>query len=160
METITIGIGEYKTARAPSILETHSLGSCVGVALYDSISKLAGMAHIMLPDSKRGLASSNPGKYADTAIKAMLNDLIRAGADSKNIVAKIAGGACMFAGAGVSEMMQIGAKNVLAVKNILSELKIPVIAEDCGANYGRTIEFHIDAGKLLVKSVSKGEKEI
>jgi len=160
MATITIGIGEYKIVKCPDMIETHSLGSCVGVVLYDEVLKVCGMAHIMLPCYKKGMDISNPNKYADLAIKSMLSDLIAIGSEPRNIVAKIAGGACMFEGAGISENMQIGYKNVLAVKEILEALNIQIVAQDCGQNYGRTIEFHPATGKLFVISVARGVKEL
>jgi chemotaxis protein CheD len=160
METTCVNIAEYFIAKSPSIIETRSLGSCVGIVLYDITSKIGGLAHVMLPDSKKVSFGGKPGKYADIAIDTMLKKMIEIGANKNNIVAKIAGGACMFTGPSVSDFMNIGLRNVTAIKSILKELKIPLIAEDTGGTYGRTIEFHMDIGKLIIKSSMAPTKEI
>ena len=160
METICISIAEIAVVKTPAILETRSLGSCVGIVLHDIISKTSGLAHIMLPDSKKVSFGGKPGKYADIAIDTMLKQMIEMGATRNNIIAKMAGGACMFTGANLSDFMNIGLRNTAAIKAILKELKINLIAEDCGASYGRTIEFHTETGKLIIKSSMAPTKEI
>lgn len=159
MEIIRVGMGEYKTAKAPAILVSYGLGSCVGVALYDSTKKIGGLAHIMLPDSN--LASKrdfNPGKFADTAIERLIEDMMSLGANSKKLVAKIAGGAQMFQLKSENSMMMIGRRNVQAVRTKLNRLNIELIAEDVEGNYGRTIEFSCETGKLTVKTIGRGTK--
>ncbi|MBN1824100.1 MAG: chemotaxis protein CheD [Endomicrobiales bacterium] len=159
-QRISINIAEFAIAKHSEIIETQSLGSCVGVALYDRTTKMGGLAHIMLPDSKKVMVGGKPGKYADVAIKLMVDKLQEAGVNKMNLTAKIAGGACMFSGAGISDFMNIGLRNVNAIKQILSEMKIPLVAEDCGANHGRTVEFNLDSGKMTVKSSMASTKEI
>lgn len=160
METICVNIAEIAVSKTPAILETRSLGSCVGIVLYDMVSKISGLAHIMLPDSKKVGLGGKSGKYADIAIDCMLNKMIEMGANKKNIIAKMAGGACMFSGTNLSDFMNIGQRNVAAIKNILRELDIKLIAEDCGASYGRTIEFHTETGRLTINSSMAPKKEI
>src|SRR4051812_45466269 len=98
---VPVAIGRWELAAAPSQLRTL-LGSCVGIALHDRISKIGGLAHIVLPDSRE--VSDNPGKFADTAIPGMIADLDRHlhGKSRGRLTAKIAGGACMFQVAGAS----------------------------------------------------------
>ncbi len=161
INTIFIGIAEYKVARAPARLETHSLGSCVGVALYDKNSKIAGLAHIMLPAGKLKMKDpQHSHKYADIAINDMLKEMIEMGANKQNIIAKIAGGACMFQGAGISECMQIGYKNITSVKQILSELNIKIISEDTGGTAGRTVILDAETGRFIIKTAFSPPKEI
>lgn len=160
MELISVSIAELAVAKAPVILETQSLGSCVGVALLDPVSKIGGLAHIMLPDSKKVTISGKPGKYADTALAEMITRMTAMGANRAGIVAKMAGGACMFTGVGANEYMNIGGRNVAAVKALLKEQHIPLLAEDTGGTYGRTIEFHTATGKLQIKSAMQDTKEI
>ena len=160
MDKIEISIAEYKVINTTCILETQSLGSCVGVALFDPVRKIAGLAHVMLPDSKNAQTIDKPGKYANTAISGMLEEMTNLGAIRNRIVAKIIGGACMFTGATMSSFMNIGARNLESIKNILTELKIPIINDDTGLNYGRTIEFNTENGKVLVKAALHPNKEL
>ncbi|SHM11313.1 chemotaxis protein CheD [Caldanaerovirga acetigignens] len=159
MEIIRVGMGEYKTAKAPAMLVSFGLGSCVGVALYDGVRKIGGLAHIMLPDSSlAGKKDFNPGKFADTAIEHLVAELKNGGASTKNLVAKIAGGAQMFQLKSENSVMMIGKRNVEAVRRKLNQLNIDLIAEDVEGNYGRTIEFCCETGKLTVKTIGHGIK--
>lgn len=160
METICVNIAEFAVVDTPTVIETRSLGSCVAIVLFDATTRTSGLAHIMLPDSKKVNIGGKPGKYADVAIEAMLNKMLGLGVNKGSIVAKIAGGACMFSGLSVSDFMNIGLRNVSAIKTVLKELKINLIAEDTGGSYGRTVEFHTDTGKFIVKSTMAPTKEI
>ena len=113
----------------------------------------------MLPDSTQITRDKNPAKFADTGIDLLIEKMVGLGADSKRLQAKIAGGAQMFSfQSSTNDLMRIGDRNVEAVKKKLKELGIPILAEDTGANYGRTIVFFSETGELLVKSVGKPEK--
>lgn len=159
MEIIRVGMGEYKTAKAPALLVSFGLGSCVGVALYDGAKKIGGLAHIMLPDSSlTGKRDFNPGKFADTAIDCLIAELRDKGANTKKLVAKIAGGAQMFQLKSENSVMMIGKRNVEAVRRKLNQLNIDLIAEDVEGNYGRTIEFCCETGELTVKTIGHGIK--
>ncbi len=157
---IRVEIADFKVAKNPVVLETISLGSCVGVALYDAVSKIGGLAHIMLPDSSLSKIQTSPKKFADTCIRMMIDEMKKFGADKNRLKAKITGGACMFESAMPDPSMTIGKRNVDAAKKVLLEENIPIIAEDTGKNYGRSLRFYTDTGKLIVKSVQYGEKEI
>lgn len=160
-EIIKVGIADMNIVKAPDLIRTTGLGSCVGVVLYDQTREIAGMAHIMLPDSSLSRAEPlNMAKFANTAIKELLNTLVKTGARPAGIKAKIAGGAQMFQFAGSSDMMRIGPRNVEAVLQELKELRIPVIAQDVGGNSGRTIEFDPKTGLLQIRTVNKGNSEI
>lgn len=153
-------MADLKIVRYPEVLTTLGLGSCVGIALYDIDIRLIGLAHIMLPCSKQIKNNSNKAKFADTAINLLLEEMIRIGGNRNRIFAKIAGGAQMFSLGGNSDVMKIGLRNVQATKHLLKDLRIPVLAEDTGGNYGRTIEVYSDTGVLLVKTIGHGIKEI
>ena len=157
---IKVGMADLQTSRHPSVLTTLGLGSCVGIALYDPIRKVVGLAHVMLPSSQQARNNTNIAKFADTAIVKLIDDMINLGAGKSHIVAKLAGGAQMFTFNDASEMLRIGARNVSASKEMLNSLKIPIIAEDTGGNYGRTIEIHSESGKLMIKTIGHGVKEI
>ncbi len=157
---IKVGMADYKTARGEDILITLGLGSCVGIVLYDRSKKIAGMAHIMLPSSKEIRNNSNKAKFADTALDEMLENIMKMGAMRTRLTAKIAGGAQMFNISSKGSTLNIGKRNVDAVKKKLTELRIPIISEDVLGNYGRTIEFDCSDGGLKIKSIGKGIKFI
>ncbi len=158
---INVGIAEMDVVRTPDLIRTSGLGSCVGVILYDLDQELAGLAHVMLPDSNLSRNNTiHPAKYADTAVPALLDRLVSYGASRKKVKAKIAGGAQMFKISSKNDMMKIGLRNIEAVKKELERLTIPLIAEDVGGNRGRTIIFNPKSGILTIRTVNLGSKEI
>ncbi len=159
-ELIRVGMADLNVCKAPGGLTTLGLGSCVGVTLYDPQTKVGGMVHVMLPDSSRFKQTENPAKYADTGIDLLIIKMKELGADKKRLVAKIAGGAQMFAFKSDNEMLRIGDRNVEATKQVLKKHKIQIVAEDTGLNYGRTIEFYTSTGDLVIKSVGKPDKTV
>ncbi|MBP3339043.1 MAG: chemotaxis protein CheD [Lachnospiraceae bacterium] len=155
-EIIKVGMADLKVCREPDSLTTLGLGSCVGVALYDPITKISGLAHVMLPSSKEIRNNANIAKFADTGIDETLRLMVEMGAQTKRMVAKIAGGAQMFSfGSKSSDNLNIGLKNVEAVKAKLTELHIPIVAEDTGLNYGRTVILDSNTGEYSIKAVGK-----
>jgi chemotaxis protein CheD len=160
VKVIKVGMADLQSSVHPCVIMTLGLDSCVGVALYDPIRKVAGLAHVMLPSSQQARNNSNIAKFADTAILKLVDDMVALGADKSRLIAKIAGGAQMFSFIDGSEMLRIGARNVAASREMLSSLNIPIISEDTGGNYGRTIEIHSDNGKLKIRTIGHGIKEI
>lgn len=157
-EMIKVGMADLNVCTTPNALTTLGLGSCVGIVLYDTVRKIAGMVHIMLPDSTKILNNENKAKFADTGIDELIRRMVAIGADKRAMIAKIAGGAQMFAFSNNNEMMRIGERNVEATKVKLNQLGISIKAEDTGKNYGRTIEFYPETGELIIKSVGKERK--
>lgn len=152
-------MAEYKAAKPPYSLITLGLGSCVGVTLYDNLTKVGGLAHVMLPDSTlSGKKDYNPGKFADTAIDVLIEEMLKLGASKNRMVSKIAGGAQMFQIKSENNIMQIGKRNVEAVRNKLNQLNIRIVAEDVEGNYGRTIEFFCEDGRLAVRTIGHGTR--
>jgi len=142
-------MGEIAVARNDGVLRTL-LGSCLGLALYDRRLKIAALAHIVLPDSqgREGI----PGKFADTAVPAMLRQMQQlAAGEALRPCAKIAGGANMFtASAGANT---IGEQNIRAVERVLGALRIPVIARDCGGEQGRRMTLDTTTGVVTIEIV-------
>ncbi|MFU0826595.1 MAG: putative chemoreceptor glutamine deamidase CheD [Lachnoclostridium sp.] len=157
---IKVGMADLNVCTAPDAITTLGLGSCVGIVLYDAVTKTAGMVHIMLPDSTQIRNNENVAKFADTGIEALITRLIAIGANRNRLIAKIAGGAQMFAFISQSDMLRIGERNVEASKLKLKSLGIPLAAEDTGLDYGRTIIFYPETGQLHIKSVGKPLKII
>ncbi len=157
---IKVGMADFNICKAPDKITTLGLGSCVGVCMLDSSRKVAGMAHIMLPDSSLVKNNTNIAKFADTGIDACIEMMVKAGASKASLTAKIAGGAQMFAFGSNNDMLRIGERNVEATKAKLKSLGIRILAEDTGESYGRTIEFDPETGGLLIKAVGKPLKTI
>ncbi|MCQ2080684.1 MAG: chemotaxis protein CheD [Lachnospiraceae bacterium] len=160
-EIIKVGMADWKVCSKEDGVTTLGLGSCVGVAIRDTSSGIGGLAHVMLPDSKDTINNTNRAKFADTGITDMVAELVKKGANMSKLVAKIAGGAQMFAfGSAKSDMVRVGERNVAACKAKLKELKIPILAEETGENYGRTVIFYPATGEYIIKAVGKPEKTI
>lgn len=158
---IKVGMADLNVTSNPNSIRTTGLGSCVGLTLYDPHLKLAGMAHVMLPSSDIAREGQlNLAKYADTALPELFERMLKLGAERRRLVAKMAGGAQMFAFAGSGDTMRIGPRNVESCKEMLVDLGIPLLAEDTGGSYGRTIELDCETGVLNIRSVQKGVKEL
>ena len=161
MKVVKVGIADMNIVKAPCTIRTAGLGSCVGVVLYEPLKQVAGMVHIMLPDSSLGKEGIlNMAKYADTRIRELVRKLEKEGLRSSLMKAKIAGGAQMFQFSSGSDFMRIGPRNEEAVKKTLQELRIELLAADCGGNNGRTIEFNPITKILSIRTVNKGVKEL
>ncbi|MDE1861905.1 MAG: chemotaxis protein CheD [Thaumarchaeota archaeon] len=131
------------------------VGSCVAVCLFDFNAKVAGMAHVMLPRKEASGKSTTvgmEGKYADEAIANMIDGLVRMGAERTRIRSKIAGGASMFPSRAGGGSIDVGKRNVQAIKGILHEKNIPLISEDTGSNFGRKVIFSLASGKMTITS--------
>jgi chemotaxis protein CheD len=158
---IKVGMADLNIAEGGAVLKTTGLGSCVGLTLFDPHLRLGGMAHIMLPSSDIARERQlNIAKYADTAVPELLKRLIDKGAIKSRLIAKMAGGAQMFAFMGGTDTMRIGPRNVEATKQALEYFLIPLVAEDTGGNYGRTVELDSQTGIFSIRSVQFGVKEI
>ena len=160
-QVVKVGIAQMDVVKAPNTIRTSGLGSCVGVVLYDESKQIAGLIHVMLPDSSLGRSDAvNVAKFADTGIKALIELLKLEGVHAFKLKAKIAGGAQMFQFTSDKDSMRIGPRNVEAVKAELRKNSIPLVAEDTGGNSGRTIEFDPITSKLNIRTVNQGVSEI
>lgn len=158
---VKVGIADLNVVEAPNRIRTSGLGSCVGVVIYDNYKQIAGLAHVMLPDSNLTKQNQfNEYKFADTAIDLLIEKLMNLGARKSQLKAKIAGGAQMFQFQSGSDIMRIGPRNIEAVKQRLKLHHIPIISSDTGGNQGRTIEFDPITSKLKIRTVNMGEKFI
>jgi chemotaxis protein CheD len=159
---VSVAIGQWVVAAAPAKIRTL-LGSCVGVVLYDRTAKLGGLAHIVLP-SARG-AVDHPGKYADTAIPAMIAEFDRrmGGKARSRLTAKLVGGASMFpldpSVAGNSGL-NIGQRNQEAIEQILADLSIPILARDVGGTSGRRLTLDTVLGIVTIKVPGGADYEL
>ena len=155
-KTVIVGIGEFRVARAPAVLITHNLGSCIGVALYDVRQRIGGLAHITLPSYKAmGSPQGKEVKFADTAIPLMLKEMEKMGAHRSFMIAKIAGGADMFGLPGNFSEMDIGRQNVEAVKDCLKRCGINLVAEEVLGSIPRTMELDLITGRVILRTSQK-----
>lgn len=160
MRVAKVGMADLKVVKFPDKVTTLGLGSCIGITLYDRISKIGGLVHIMLPSSMEIKNNSNKAKFADTGIELLIEEMVKLGARKRNIVAKIAGGAQMFNFNTTNNLLKIGERNAIASRNTLKKFGIPITADDTGGNFGRTIELNTENGALKVKTIGHGLKEI
>lgn len=158
---VKVGMADLNIASHGAVLKTTGLGSCVGLTLFDRKAGIAGMAHVMLPSSDIAREEKiNVAKYANTAIPELLLRMESVGAQIGRMEAKMAGGAQMFAFAGQSDTLRIGPRNVESCILQLNLFRIPILAQDTGGNFGRTVEIHSTSGLLLIRSMQFGVKEI
>jgi chemotaxis protein CheD len=145
-QTAMIGIGEYRVGSFPMM--TIGLGSCIGLVIFDPNLNLGAMVHIMLPESSGRM--DRPGKYADTAVPLLVNELNALGSKNRSLMAKMIGGACMFEYFGTN--LNIGERNADKVRMILKQHHIPLVAEDIGGKVGRSVTFFpLENGKVVVR---------
>ncbi|MCB1217329.1 MAG: chemotaxis protein CheD [bacterium] len=157
-----VGMAELKIGGPGDRLEALGLGSCIGLAIVDKVSHIGGMVHIMLPDSKIVQGPIKQlGKYADTAVPELLEQVIKAGAQRERLVVKMAGGAEMFAFAGSdSPKMAIGKRNAEAVQNHLREHRLKLSGSDTGGHKGRTFIVSLDDLNFMIRIVGMGESNL
>ncbi|WP_026494497.1 MULTISPECIES: chemotaxis protein CheD [unclassified Butyrivibrio] len=159
-QIIKVGMADLNICVSPDGITTLGLGSCVGIAVRDPVTKIGGLAHVMLPDSKEIKNNSNIPKFADTGIEELIKQVVAKGANRSRLVAKIAGGAQMFAFSSSNATMRVGERNVAASIKKLKELNIPILAQDTGESYGRTVIFYPENGDFVIRAVGKPEKTI
>lgn len=150
--THTVGISEMKISSTPGdVLVTYSLGSCVGLALYDPVAKVAGMIHCMLPLSKidANKAAANPQMFTDTGVPALLQAVFDAGALRNRLIAKVAGAASPLDERGT---FKIGERNYIVLRKILWKNNILIASEHTGGTMARTLYLHVDTGRTFIKS--------
>jgi chemotaxis protein CheD len=158
IKEIKVLIGQVHLTRAPHRLQSV-LGSCIGLVIYDPQIRLAGMAHILLPDSDGKPRGALPGKFADHAVACLLESLVAYGAARSRLVCKLAGGARMFDHA-LEYSRDIGASNISAVQAALQAARIPIAARHLGGSLGRRIEFTAEDLMLQVDDFGHGRTVI
>ena len=150
-KVINVGIAEIMTAKSPNILRT-TLGSCIGVVLYQPDLKIGAISHIMLAKDPIGRDKlKNPGKYGETALPKLLKLMEEEGCKQGTYFARIFGAASMFKNITSNFLNNIGENNITIVREFFAEKKIPIIAEDIGGHEGRTISLYLDDGHILLK---------
>ena len=157
---LVVGIADMCVSKDPSaILITYSLGSCIGVSIYDPVVKVGGLLHLMLPESKivPDKAEKNPCMFADTGVPLLFKEAYKYGADKKRIIIKIAGGAQVMDASG---FFNIGKRNYMALRKIFWKNDVLISKEDIGGNVNRTMRLEIGTGCVYLKVSDRGEIEL
>ncbi len=157
---IKVGMADLKICKSPDGLTTLGLGSCVGVAVRDPVTKIGGLLHAMLPDSTVLRNNTCIEKFVDSGLDELVRQMIKAGANRSRLEAKLAGGAQMFAFQRNSDLVKVGERNAEAARKKLRAMHIKLLAEDTGLNYGRTVIYYPETGVYVIKAVGKPEKII
>ena len=155
---IRVKVADCAVGRDEQTLITIGLGSCVAIMLYDEAARVGGLAHALLPDESMARDRSNPGKFPASAVALLLAEMTRLGADVRRVRAKLVGGASMFSNLIPAGSIQIGERNVSAARQVLRARGVPIIAEDVGSDYGRSVHFFLDDGRVEVRSLKKGNR--
>ena len=158
MSAHRVRIAHHAVEQGRGRLVTVGLGSCVAIAIHDPLAKIAGLAHVLLPEALLGAEVANPARYASTAVPMLIREMRERGATGP-FVAKLVGGARLF-GQMLSTAGAVGDRNVDASRTALAKARVPVVAEDIGGESGRTVTFDVASGALNVRSVSGGERVI
>ncbi len=153
-EIIRIGMAEWVVSKPPIKLSTLGLGSCVGFTVYDPLTKIGGMIHIMLPSSSLTARLDTPAKFADTGLPLLIQKMEQTGASRIHMVAKMVGGAEMFKIDSQDERLRIGARNIEAVEEMSRNLGIRIIARSVGGNTGKSITLNLEDGSLQIRMIS------
>ncbi len=156
----TVGMGEIMVAESPNLLRSVGIGSCIAVTLYDRDTTIGGLAHIVLPCIEEAHNKSHPARFTDVAIGMMIDEMKMQGARIQEVRAKIFGGANMFPEIiSSNSTMDIGRRNISAVREELEKHNIEIIAEEVGDDIGRTVLFNTGDGSVVVKTAHNGEKK-
>lgn len=140
-----------------AVLVTLGLGSCVAIMLHDAGAGLAGMAHVLLPSRRLSQDQEHPAKFPETAVPFLISRLVAAGAERQRLVAKLAGGASMFAQLMTPGTIQMGERNIAACRAALRAAAIPVVGEAVGGERGRSVRFYPADGRVESRTVGGDE---
>lgn len=159
--SVHVGMADMKVVKDSGTFVCIGLGSCIGVAALDPVSRVGGMLHVMLPESFAGRVDEKPAKFADTAVPAFIAQLEAAGAKRARLKIACAGGAQVFKfGEGSGGRLEIGARNATAVAAELRKLGLRAIAQDVGGNKGRTMTLDVNTGEVRLKTLSQEERSL
>jgi chemotaxis protein CheD len=155
-ETI-VKVADWAAERGDGVLVTLGLGSCVAIMLHDPEHCVGAMAHVLLPSASLAHDSTNRAKFPGTAVPFLIERLTALGADPRRLSAKLAGGASMFSQLVTPGTIQMGERNVLAARTALRIASIPIVREAVGGDRGRSVRFHVQDGRVEIRSVGADE---
>lgn len=150
---IVVTVADWAADQGAVDLVTLGLGSCVAIMLYDKDTRTGGMAHVLLPSRSLARDATNPAKFPETAVPLLVQRLTQLGADPRRLVAKLAGGASMFAALMTPGTIQMGERNIVASRNALRAAGIAIAGEAVGGGVGRSVRFHLADGRAEIRTV-------
>lgn len=153
MKETIVRVADWTVDRGDAVIVTLGLGSCVAIMLHDPEVRAGGMAHVLLPSTSLSRDTTNKAKFPDTAVPLLVERLKALGADPRRLVAKLAGGASMFSQLVTQGTIQMGERNVLACRSALRTAAIPIVRESVGGERGRSVRFHLNDGRVEIRSV-------
>jgi len=157
---LIVRVADLKVGASGDVLMTIGLGSCVAIVLYDPAAQVGGLAHVLLPSPALSRRAHNPAKCPQTAVPLLLEQMARRGASPPRIIARIAGGASMFASLSAPGTINMGERNIVATRNALMTHAVPLVSEDVGADYGRTVRFAVAGGRVDISTVAHGVRTL
>ena len=158
--TIIVGLGEVKISEDPeTVLACLGLGSCIAISVSDPVSKIGGMAHMVLPDS-HGKTGDKATRYADVAVPQLFESLRKRGAVNSRLVINMVGGAQMSLAPGMGTAFKIGEENTAAVLAALAAEGLQPKAVETGGHKGRTMRLFIESGKAMLASAGEESREL
>ena len=160
MKEVIVKVADWAAERGDGVLVTLGLGSCVAIMLHDPQTKAGAMAHVLLPSISLARDIANKAKFPETAVPLLIERLKALGADPRRLVAKLAGGASMFSQLVTPGTIQMGERNVLAARTSLRAAGIPILRESVGGERGRSVRFHLEDGRVEIRSVGASESVI
>jgi len=150
-----VKVADWAADRADAVIVTLGLGSCVAIMLYDPGARAGAMAHVLLPSKSLARDTQNPAKFPETAVPLLIERLVAFGADRRRLVAKLAGGASMFASLMTPGTLQMGERNIVAARDALRVASIPIQREAVGGGQGRSVRFHLVDGRVEIRAVGR-----
>lgn len=153
--TTYVKVAQHAVGGPEDLLVTLGLGSCVAILLHDPDARVGGMAHVLLPEPALSRDRSNESKFATTAVPLLVREMARRGARPGRLQARLVGGAAMFQTLMVPGTLNMGERNVRAAREALERAGIPVLSENVGGDYGRSVRFAVGEGRTTVSSVGK-----
>jgi len=159
--SVMVSMAEIHVLKGQGQFSCLGLGSCIGLCMMDASSNVAGMAHVMLPETFPDRVGEKPGKFADTAIPELLAQLEKAGARRDKLVCAIAGGAQVFKFGGEgANRLEIGRRNAESVISHLKNYGMSPKGKEIGGTLGRTMTLCIETGVVMVRTVTQGERTL
>lgn len=153
-----VAVADWAADRGDAVLITLGLGSCVAVALYDAEARVGGLAHILLPSQSLARDRDKPAKFPETAVPFLVARMGELGAAPRRLRAWLVGGASMFAGTASGSVASVGERNTQSTRDALASAGIPVAAGDTGKDYGRSVYFFLETGRVEVRSYAHGTR--
>lgn len=158
--TVVVKVADLQVVAGEGELVTLGLGSCVAICLHDPVAKVAGMAHVLLPNKHLSRTTDNPAKFPQSAVPLLIEKMKALGADRSRLSARLVGGASMFGNLTPSGAVQMGERNVVASRQVVEEEGIAITAEATGGTMGRSVRMQAKDGGLFIRTLVHGEQPL